>query len=150
MKIAYRAFIFVFCDGCIGFFMIWKNQPHIRQRGIGNPNPVKSAKESKSWKEFTALEMVLQMKRVITELVSRIIRLTKNLSTISLHKWEYRLILFKTINFLQIWYRNFPIWLILVSSQKLQLLQLWKSYRKLTPVSIFYWSKIIWLDIFYI
>lgn len=52
----------------------------------------------KSWRESTVLEMVLQMKRVTTELVNRIIRLTKNLSTILPRKWGFLLIHFRIIN----------------------------------------------------
>lgn len=42
----------------------------------------KSGNVSRNWKDCMGLEMVQQMKKAITELVSRIIRLTKNLNLI--------------------------------------------------------------------
>lgn len=49
----------------------------------------------RNWKDYMGLEMVLQMKKVIIELVGRIIRLTKNLNPILQHKWVSQLTLFR-------------------------------------------------------
>ena len=55
----------------------------------------------KNWKDYMGLEMARLTKRVITELVNRIIRLTKNFNPTLQHKWVSQLTLFKTISFLQ-------------------------------------------------
>lgn len=141
----------MFCDGCIGFFMIWKNQPHIRQRGIGNPNPVKLGRCIKE------LERIYGIRNGSISFQGNQYEVVTNKSEAPKKTQEQLAaqmgISVDTLQNYKLLSEMIPELSDLVDTgivTKTTALTIMKELSEVNPCFYFYWSKIIWLDIFYI